>query len=37
MDGFKIFKRDRQERKCLGVAVHVRECFDIVELGAGND
>jgi len=32
-----LFKRERQGRRGSGVALYVRECFDVVELGAGND
>ena len=37
MDGYKLFRRDRQGRRSGGVTLHVRECFDVVELGDGND
>ena len=37
VDGYKLFKRDRQGRRDGGVALCVRECFDVVGLGAGND
>ena len=36
MNGYKLFRRDRQGRRSSGIALYVRECFD-VELGAGND
>ena len=35
VDGYKLFRKDRQGRKGGGVALHVRECFDVTELVAG--
>ena len=32
MDGYKLFRRDRQGRRGGGVALYVRECFDCLEL-----
>ncbi|GAB0210105.1 hypothetical protein GRJ2_003476300 [Grus japonensis] len=32
MDGYKLFRRDRQGRRGGGVALYVRECFDCIEL-----
>ncbi|GAB0202630.1 hypothetical protein GRJ2_002728600 [Grus japonensis] len=32
MDGYKLFRRDRQGRRGSGVALYVRECFDCIEL-----
>jgi len=37
MDGYKLFRRDRQGRKGGGVALYIKECFDVEELGVGND
>jgi len=37
MDGYKLFRRDREGRKGGGVALHIKECFDVEELGVGND
>ena len=37
MNGYKLFRRDKQGRRGGSVAFYVRECFDDVELGAGND
>ena len=37
IDGYKLFRRDGQGRSGGGIAVYVRECFDVVELGTGND
>ena len=37
MDGYKLFRRDRQGRKCGGVALYIKDCFDVAELGVGND
>ena len=36
MDGYKIFRKDRQGRSD-GVALYVRECFDVTELITGDD
>jgi len=32
MDGYKLFRRDRQGRSGGGVALYVTECFDCIEL-----
>ena len=37
MPGYRLFRRDRQHRRGGGVALYIRECFDAVELKAGND
>ena len=37
MDGYKLFRRDRKLRRGGGVALHIRECFDAVELRVGNE
>ena len=37
MDGYKLFRRDRQGRKGGGVALYIEECFYVEELGVGND
>ena len=37
MDGYKLFRKDRQRKKGGGVALYVRECFDVTELMAGDD
>ncbi|KAK4824001.1 hypothetical protein QYF61_009126 [Mycteria americana] len=37
MDGYKLFRRDRQGRRGDGVALYVRECFDRLELNDGDD
>ena len=37
MDGYKLFRRDRQGRRGSGVALYVRECFDCLELKDGDD
>uniref|UniRef100_A0A493THY5 Reverse transcriptase domain-containing protein n=1 Tax=Anas platyrhynchos platyrhynchos TaxID=8840 RepID=A0A493THY5_ANAPP len=37
MTGYKLFRRDRQHRRGGGVALYIRESFDVVELEAGND
>ena len=36
VDGYKLFWRDRQLRRYGGVALYIREYFDIVELVDGN-
>ena len=39
MTGYRLFRRDRQHRRGGGVALYIRECFDVVELETetGND
>ncbi|GAB0189218.1 hypothetical protein GRJ2_001387100 [Grus japonensis] len=37
VDGYKLFRRDRQGRRGGGVALYVRECFDCLELNDGDD
>ncbi|KAK4810732.1 hypothetical protein QYF61_007706 [Mycteria americana] len=37
MDGYKLFRRDKQGRRGCGVALYVRECFDCVELSDYDD
>ncbi|KAK4819370.1 hypothetical protein QYF61_001649 [Mycteria americana] len=37
MDGYKLFRRDRQGRRGGGVALYVRECFGCLELNDGDD
>ena len=37
MDGYKLFRSERQGRRCCGVALCVRECFDSLELDDGDD
>ncbi|KAM9590845.1 uncharacterized protein ACIBXB_005894 [Morphnus guianensis] len=37
MDGYKLFRRDRQGRRGGGVALYVRECFDCLELDDGDE
>ncbi|KAK4825626.1 hypothetical protein QYF61_001306 [Mycteria americana] len=37
MDGYKLFRRDRQGRRGGGVALYVRECLDCLELNDGDD
>lgn len=36
-DGYKLLRKDREGRRGGGVALHVRECFNAVDLGAVND
>jgi len=35
MDGYKLLRRDRQGRKGGSVALYIKECFDVEELGIG--
>ena len=37
MDGYELFRRDRQGRRGGGVALYVRECFDCLEPDDGDD
>ncbi|GAB0207696.1 hypothetical protein GRJ2_003235300 [Grus japonensis] len=37
MDGYKLFRRDRQGRRGGGVALYVKECFDCLELNDGDN
>ncbi|KAF1425232.1 hypothetical protein FQV24_0000448, partial [Spheniscus mendiculus] len=37
MDGYKLFRRDRQGRRGGGVALYVRDCFDCLELDDGDN
>ncbi|PKU34569.1 mitochondrial fission process protein 1 [Limosa lapponica baueri] len=37
MDGYKLFRSDRQGRRGGGVALYVRECFDCLELNDGDE
>ena len=37
MDDYKLFRRDRQGRKGGSVALSIKDCFDVEELGVGND
>ena len=37
MDGYKLFRRDRWRRRGGRVALYIKECFDVEELGVGND
>jgi len=37
MDGYKVFRSNRQGRRGSGVALHVRDCFDCIELNDCDD
>ena len=37
MDGYKLFRKDKQGRRGGGMALCFRECFDVTELMAGDD
>ena len=37
IDGYKLFRRDRRGGEGGGVALYVKDCFDVEELGVAND
>jgi len=37
VDSYKLFRRNRQGSRSGVMVLHVRECFDVVELAVGND
>ena len=37
MDGYKLFRKDRQGRRGGGVAFYVKECFEVTELMTGDN
>ena len=37
MDGYKLFRKDRQGRRGGGVALYVKECFEVTELMTGDN
>ena len=37
MDGYKHFRKDRQGRRGGGVALYVKECFEVTELMTGDN
>ena len=37
MDGYKLFRRDRQGRRGGGAALYVRDYFDCLELDDGDE
>ena len=37
MDGYKLFRRDRQGRRGSRVALYVGKCFDCLELDDGDE
>ena len=37
MDGYKLFRKDRQGRRGSGVALYVKECFEVTELMTGDN
>ncbi len=37
MDGYKLFRKDRQGRRGGGVALYVKECFEVTELMTRDD
>ena len=36
MDGYKLFRKDRRGRRGGGVALYVKECFDVTGIMAGD-
>ena len=37
MDGYKLFRMERQGRNGGGVVLYIKDCFDVEELGVEND
>ena len=37
MDGYKLFRKDRQGRRGGGMALYVKECFEVTEFMTGDD
>ena len=37
MDGYELFRKDRQGRRCGDVALYVKECFEVTELMPGDN
>ena len=37
MDGYKFFRKDRQGRRGGGMALYVKECFEVTELMTGDN
>ena len=37
MDGYKLFRKDKQGRRGGSVALYVKECFDVTELMSGDN
>ena len=37
VEGYELFRRNRQGRRGSGMALSFRECFDVAELSVGND
>ena len=37
IDGYKLFRKDRQGRRGGGVALYVKECFEVTELMTGDN
>jgi len=37
MDGCKLSRRNRQGRKGGGVALYIKDCFDVEKLAVGDD
>ena len=37
MDGYKLFRKDRQGRRGGGMALYVKECFEVTKLMTGGN
>ena len=37
MDGYKLFRKDRQGRRGGDMALYVKECFEVTELMTGDN
>jgi len=37
MDGYKLSRKDRQRRRGSGMALYVKECFEVTELMTGDN
>ena len=37
MDGYKLFRKDSKGRRGGGVALYVKECFEVIELMTGDN
>jgi len=35
MEDYQLFRRDWEGRRSSGIALYIRQCFDVVELNAG--
>ena len=37
MDGYKLFRKDRQGRRGNGMTLYIRECFEVTDIMAGDN